>query len=142
MSKRALCLLVTALILAVSGCGDKDPKPTPTPSGAPSILGSLRDYCEVQGLRMMIADGEVTSSQLPAWADKTVVDGTPRIVDFRDVPDEGHAARLDRLFGSPGLRSVQVSERYIKRCRDETTNADVERTQGGPGYREALDDAS
>lgn len=82
----------------------------------------------------MIADGEVEASALPAWADKTEVDGTPLVVDFKKQPTEGHAATLDRLFNSPGLKDVRVSRRFQRECLSTTTEADVEKTQGGPGY--------
>ncbi|MEH3032857.1 MAG: hypothetical protein PGN07_02165 [Aeromicrobium erythreum] len=132
-------LLVAASVLVLlAGCrGEPAPSPTPSASSslATSIFGTTRDYCEVQGLRRMLAEGTLRTSQLPSWADRTVVDGTPRIIDFTTVPPEGHAARLDKLFASPGLRGIDVDEGYLQDCIRDTTNADVERTQGGPGYR-------
>ncbi len=82
----------------------------------------------------MIADGDVDVSALPEWADKTEVEGTPLIVDFKKQPAESHAATLDRLFNSPGLKDVKVNRRAERECLSTTTEADVERTQGGPGY--------
>ena len=82
----------------------------------------------------MIAGGEVKTSSLPDWADRTEVDGTPLIVDFKEQPVESHATTLDRLFNSPGLKDVRVPHRDVLSCIDSTTEADVERTQGGPGY--------
>ncbi|VXC43820.1 hypothetical protein [Aeromicrobium sp. 9AM] len=82
----------------------------------------------------MIADGDIDVSALPDWADKTEVEGTPLIVDFKKQPAESHAATLDRLFNSPGLKDVKVNRRAERECLSTTTEADVERTQGGPGY--------
>ncbi len=133
-------LLVAATTVSLAACdGERRPEPSASPSGATSIFGSTRDYCEVQGLRRLVRDGRVARSRLPSWVDRTEIQGTPRIVDFRTVPKEGHAARLDRLFASPGLSDVDIDEGYLQRCVRETTNADVERTQGGPGYRVNLD---
>lgn len=119
--------------MTASGCGGDPEPPEPTHTPAESVA-SLASYCDIQGLRQMIADGELDRSALPAWADMTEVGGTPLIVDFKKQPEESSAATLDRLYATPGLKKVRVDLADVNKCIDTTTDADIERTQGGPGY--------
>lgn len=59
---------------------------------------------------------------------------TTRCVDFKKDPTESHAATLDRLFNSPELKDVRVDRTAERECLRTTTEADVESSQGGPGY--------
>jgi hypothetical protein len=134
-SRIVAALLGAGLAPGISACkgGESDPSPSPRVAHATSV--DLPSYCEIQGLRKMIADDKVDPAALPSFADRTEVDGTPLVVDFKKtVPSEGHAALLDRLFASPGLTDIQVPQRDVLDCIDTTTEADVKRTQGGPGY--------
>jgi hypothetical protein len=95
LGRRRLAALATVAALAVTLGGSDGSDPDPSPSTTPTIkiagsVGSLPSYCEIQGLRQMI--GDVDASALPDWADKTEVDGTPLIVDFKKEPAESHAA--------------------------------------------------
>lgn len=136
---RAAIVAALAATLTVSACtSDSDPAPQSTLA---TSVPSLDAYCEIQGLRQMIADGDLERSQLPDFADLTEVDGTPRIVDFTRKPDESSAQLLDRLLSSPGLADVRVRKADIRACMKSTTEADVERSQGGPGYLAAAGSA-
>ncbi|MET0819756.1 MAG: hypothetical protein ABWY58_02235 [Aeromicrobium sp.] len=107
--------------------------PSPAPSRATSVA-SLGGYCEIQGLRQMIAAGQVRRSQLPDFADRTEVGGTPLILDFTKRDPGSTAAFVGRLFSAPGLRDVDVESEDVEACTDTTTDADVARQHGGPGY--------
>jgi hypothetical protein len=93
-------------------------------------------YCEVQGLRTLLASGEISTDDLPTWADLTVVNGTPRIVDFTQPPpgEMSTAQTLDKLFASPGLRGVDTRNAARRDCEANTTDKTIELEQGGPGY--------
>lgn len=131
----AVAAALAAGVLLVAGCtsDDSDPSSGETTAGVTSI-GSVAAYCEIQGLRQMIADGQIQISQLPDFADLTEVDGTPLILDFKKPVAEGSAAFADRLFSSPGLSDVDVDRVKRSECVDTTTDADIEKSQGGPGY--------
>ena len=103
--------MAVALLLALSGCqgSDSDPSPSPSNQQARSVP-SLSAYCDIQVLRRMIADGDVKRSALPDTADLTEVDGTP------------------------GLAKVQINDDERRARIDTTTDADIEKSQGGPGY--------
>jgi hypothetical protein len=124
---------MAALALGACTSDDSDPSPSPSSKLATSV-GSIAAYCEIQGLRQMIADGEVQQSQLPDFADMTEVNGTPLILDFKKPGTESSAAFVDRLFASPGLQGVEVDLGDRDKCADTTTDADIEKSQGGPGY--------
>lgn len=82
----------------------------------------------------MIADGDLSRSQLPSFADRTEVRGTPLILDFKVRRPESSAAFLGRLYASPGLKDVRVDRTEVETCMETTTDADVEKSQGGPGF--------
>jgi hypothetical protein len=138
-SRAALAVLMTLAGLALAGCGsDSDgsaaPQPTSSVAPAQSIGPLLPAYCEIQGLRRLITSGDVKRADLPDFVDRTEVAGTPRIVDFSQRPP-AHLDRLrDRIFASPGLAGVTVDRDAQRECLRTTTDADVERTQGAPGY--------
>jgi len=143
--RRGGVAVVAALLgLSLVGCGsDSDPSPThePTSTIAParSIGPLMSSYCEIQGLRKLITDGVVKPSDLPDYVDHTEVDGTPRIVDFTTKPTSDLDRFRDKLFASPGLKGITVDRDFERTCLRTTTDADIERTQGAPGY---LDNAS
>jgi hypothetical protein len=127
------------ILIAVAGCDNSDPEPSPSSTAAVATSVPLPSYCEVQGLRQLIADGTVQLSDLPASADLTEIDGTPRIIDFTQRPSGDPAAMLDELFAAPGLKGVIVPRDYRTACITNTTEADVENSQGGPGYLSSAD---
>ena len=135
--RSAAMVAVVGVLMTLGACQGSDSEPTLSPTPTVRLarsVGSLPSYCEIQGLRKLIADGEVKRSQLPGFADMTEVEGTPLIVDFKKDITESHAATLDRLFSSPGLNDVRVNRAAQRECLSTTTEADVERSQGGPGY--------
>jgi hypothetical protein len=137
---RALASTIAVLLATSLGActsSDSDPTPMPSPStGLARSVPSLASYCEVQELRQLIADGDVDRSKLPNFADMTEVDGTPLILDFKKPPPDGESttAFVGRLLTSPGLQKVEIDDADRQRCIDTTTDADIERSQGGPGY--------
>ncbi|KQY56050.1 hypothetical protein ASD11_16400 [Aeromicrobium sp. Root495] len=139
VASRALgrLLVGAAAVLVLTACqsddGSEPAEPSPASTLATSVA-SLDSYCQVQQLRQMIDDGELERSELPSFADRTEVEGTPRIVDFTKQPSDSSAALVGRLLSSPGLKSVELDPAEVESCMESTTDADVERSQGGPGY--------
>jgi hypothetical protein len=137
LSRGGLFVASVAACATLSACDGSDtptPKPSTSSTQVTTSVTSLPSYCEIQGLRQMIADGEIKRSQLPDFADMTEVDGTPLILDFKKRSPEGTASFVGRLFASPGLKGVRNDPTEVTKCTETTTDADVERTQGGPGY--------
>jgi hypothetical protein len=137
--RAGLAVIVALVVFSLGGCGsDSDPSSAPTPTStvapAQSIGPLMSAYCEIQGLRQLIATGDVKRTDLPDYVDHTEVDGTPRIVDFTTKPTVDLDRFRDKLFASPGLEGVTVDRDLQRTCLRTTTDADIERTQGGPGY--------
>ena len=134
-ARSASLVLAMMAAMALGACTSDESGPTPDPpSTLATSVGSIASYCEIQGLRALIADGTVDRSQLPDFADMTEDNGTPLILDFKVGGDESSAQFTDRLFASPGLKDVDVDLRERDECADTTTDADIEKSQGGPGY--------
>lgn len=140
-------LTAGVLIASLAGCSPGTSAGTDAATGMPmtkspataiapagSIGPFMSAYCEIQGLRQLIADGDVDSSALPDFVDKTVVEGTPLIVDFTEEPPADLDAFRDRLFATPELAGVSVDRDAQRECLRTTTDADIEKSQGGPGY--------
>ncbi|MBF4570879.1 hypothetical protein ITJ57_19095 [Plantibacter sp. VKM Ac-2880] len=85
-------------------------------------------------LRHLIADGALSRSALPEWADMTEVNGTPLIIDFTEQPDESTTVLVGRLLASEGLQQVELDDNERRNCIDTTTDEDIELSQGGKGY--------
>lgn len=136
-----LAALIGASLGACTSDSEPAPGPTPTPTIAParSIGPLVPAYCDIQGLRELIASGDISVSDLPTSVGGTKVDltqvgGTPLIVDFTKAPPPALDRFRDQLHASPGPKDVTIDRDRVVECLRTTTDADIERTQGGPGY--------
>lgn len=137
-------LVIAASLIAPSGCGGDagagggDPESGRPFEAAVSLQQALPGYCEVQGWRALVADGQVDLEDFPDSADATVVDGTPRLIDFTAEPTDGAstAERLDRMDAETewGDADQPVPGSWGSTCTAVTTDADIVRTQGALGY--------
>lgn len=131
----------------LAGCGGSSHDSQPSPSSSPlrtsdcsqadkdrcyPLPDILPAYCEVQQARQFFADGKLKPSELPDWADKTVRDGTPLIVDFRHPNGEPPERKLDLLDPFLDQHHLRIDQREIDRCIDNTNDSDIAKTQGGP----------
>lgn len=139
-------ILVLLLAYSLTGCGASSHDTQPSNSSSPLHKGDCTEpdrsrcypidiipsYCEVQAARQFFRDGILQVSQLPAWADRTIRDGAPLIVDFRHPDGQPTDRKADLLDGFLGQHHLRINQRDVYRCMDNTYNSDIARTQGGP----------